>query len=76
MSDAPTVLPPPFQDLEAYADWALATESERTAKRVSSPMEDVQAFYDTMLARLNRPGTVPGRIAGLLSHLQFLATSR
>ena len=57
MSDSPPVLPQSFQDLEASSDWALATESERTAKRVSSPMPDIQAFYDTMLARMDACAT-------------------
>ena len=53
MSDSHIVFPQPFQDLEAYLNWALATESERTAKRVSSSMQDIQAFYDTMLPRMD-----------------------
>ncbi|MCE2486128.1 MAG: hypothetical protein J4F42_11490 [Desulfurellaceae bacterium] len=52
MSHAAPVFSAPFQDLEAYGDWALATESERTAKRVSSPMPAIQAFYDALLPRL------------------------
>ena len=53
MADSHTPLPQAFQDLEAYCDWALATESERTAKRVSSSMQDIQAFYDAVLPRLD-----------------------
>ena len=53
MADSHSVLPASFQDLEAYADWSLATESERTAKRVSSAMADIQDFYDTMFARMD-----------------------
>ena len=39
-------LPARFADLEPYADWALATEPERYAKRLASTMDDLQAFYD------------------------------
>lgn len=53
MSDSSPVFPLPFQDLEAYRDWSLATESERTAKRVSSSMEAIQAFYNALLPRLD-----------------------
>lgn len=45
-------LPAGFADLEPYLDWALATECERTAKRLSSSMEDIQALYDAMSPRL------------------------
>jgi hypothetical protein len=46
------VLPTEFADLEAYADWSLATESERYAKRLASTMEEMQAFYDAAFPRL------------------------
>ena len=45
-------LPSDFYDLEPLVSWALATEKERTAKRLASSMEDIQAFYDTMSARI------------------------
>ena len=57
MPHAAPVLPTPFQDLEAYSDWALATESERTAKRVSSPMSAIRAFYDALRPRLEACAT-------------------
>ncbi|MGW0249003.1 hypothetical protein ACWDYH_20455 [Nocardia goodfellowii] len=45
-------LPAEFADLEPYADWALATEKERYAKRLASSMEEMQRFYDAALPRL------------------------
>jgi len=45
-------LPPEFADLEPFADWALATEPERYAKRLASTMDEMQAFYDAALPRL------------------------
>jgi hypothetical protein len=46
------VLPPEFSDLEPFADWSLATEAERYAKRLSSTMAELQAFYDGAFPRL------------------------
>ena len=46
------LLPHEFDDLEPFADWALPTESERYAKRLASTMEELQAFYDAALPRL------------------------
>ena len=45
-------LPAEFADLEPFLDWALATERERTSKRLASSMEEIQAFYDHMSARV------------------------
>jgi hypothetical protein len=47
-----SVLPPDFADLEPYADWSLATEAERYAKRLASTMDELQAFYDAAFPRL------------------------
>ena len=44
--------PADFSDLEPFADWSLATESERYAKRLSSTMDELQAFYDAAFPRL------------------------
>ncbi len=44
-----TTLPSDFADLEPFADWSLRTESERYAKRLSSTMDELQAFYDACL---------------------------
>jgi hypothetical protein len=46
------VLPAEFADLEPYADWCLATEGERYAKRLASTMDELQVFYDTAFPRL------------------------
>ena len=46
------VFPPEFADLEPYAGWSLRTEAERYAKRLSSTMAELQAFYDAAFPRL------------------------
>jgi hypothetical protein len=45
-------LPAQFADLEPFLGWSLATERERTAKRQTSRMLEIKAFYDAMLPRL------------------------
>ena len=45
-------LPEPFQSLEPFSAWALSTERERRAKRLSSSMEEIQAFYDALFPQL------------------------
>ncbi len=45
-------LPDAFSDLEPFVSWSLPTERERYAKRLSSTMEDLQAFYDAAFPRL------------------------
>jgi hypothetical protein len=45
-------LPADFADLEPFADWALPTEDERFAKRYTSKMDDLQAFYDAAFPRI------------------------
>ena len=45
-------LPAEFADLEPFLDWDLATEPERYAKRLSSSMAEMQAFYDAAFPRL------------------------
>ena len=47
-----TTFPAEFADLEPFADWALASESERYAKRLGSSMDELQAFYDAAFPRL------------------------
>jgi hypothetical protein len=44
--------PDPFGELEPFARWALQTERERYAKRLSSSMDELQAFYDSAFPRL------------------------
>jgi hypothetical protein len=46
-------LPPPFADLEGFADWCLPTERERYTKRLASSMDELQAFYDAAFPRLD-----------------------
>ncbi len=46
-------LPSEFADLEPHLDWDLATEPERYAKRLSSTMAEMQAFYDAAFPRMN-----------------------
>lgn len=45
-------LPSAFRDLEPFVNWALPTEKERMAARESGNIEELQVFYDAMLARL------------------------
>ena len=46
------ILPTEFGDLESFASWSLATEAERYSKRLSSTMDELQAFYDAAFPRL------------------------
>ena len=46
-------LPAPFQDLEAYLEWSLPTERERSAKRQSSTFAALTTFYSVMLPRMD-----------------------
>jgi hypothetical protein len=52
MPERHALLPDEFAALEPFAaDWVLRTERERYAKRLSSSMEQMQAFYDAAFAR-------------------------
>ena len=47
------LLPGEFADLEPFAaKWCLVTERERWAERVSSSIEEMQAFYDAIFPRV------------------------
>ena len=47
-------LPDQFRDLEPFARvWALRTETERQARRLESTIEELRAFYDTLLLRID-----------------------
>jgi hypothetical protein len=47
-----TLLPAEFADLEPFAAaWCLPTERERFAKRMSTSMDEIQAFYDAFFPR-------------------------
>jgi len=49
---AEALLPAAFSDLEPWApDWCLDSEPERYAKRLSSTMDEIQAFYDAVFPR-------------------------
>ncbi len=45
-------LPEQFRDLEQWIGWSLETEGERSDRRQASTMEDITAFYEAMLARM------------------------
>src|SRR6516225_10441450 len=47
-----TILPGEFADLEPFVGWSLPTEKDRYAKRLSSSMDELQAFYDAAFPRL------------------------
>ena len=48
-----TMLPNEFADLEPFASkWCRATEKERWNERMSTPLEQLQEFYDAALPRV------------------------
>jgi hypothetical protein len=47
------ILPGEFSDLEPYVTtWSLATERERWDQRMASSIDELQAFYDAILPRV------------------------
>ena len=46
------LLPEAFEDLSPWLDWALEPERARTAKKVASSMEELRAFYDALMPRM------------------------
>lgn len=52
-TDAVKWLPAAFQDLVSFLPWALSKEQERTAKRLASSQEEILAFYNAMLLRID-----------------------
>lgn len=48
-----STLPEGFFDLEPFAGWALHGERARYAKRIESTMDELQAFYDAAMARID-----------------------
>lgn len=49
---AERMLPAEFSDLEPFVkDWCLDSEPERYAKRLSSTMDEIKAFYDAIFPR-------------------------
>jgi hypothetical protein len=51
-TDVAKSLPANFQDLAPFLPWALSKEQERTAKRMASTQEEILAFYNAMLSRI------------------------
>ncbi len=49
---AEAALPEAFEDLAPWLDWALEPERARTAKKVASSMEELRAFYDAVMPRM------------------------
>jgi hypothetical protein len=49
----PPSLPAEFGELEPFIEWAIPTERARYAKRVSSTMAELQAFYDAAFPRID-----------------------
>jgi len=48
-----SLLPSQFHDLEPFAAvWALEKEHERRLQRMASTMEELQAFYHTLLPQM------------------------
>ena len=45
------MLPTEFAELEAFTEWCLPSEAERYAKRLTSSMTEMQAFYDAITPR-------------------------
>ena len=50
---ADRALPERFVDLEPFLDWSVEPESARTARKVNASMDEVRAFYDAMMPRLD-----------------------
>ena len=47
-----SLLPAEFADLEPFAaEWVLPTLEDRLQKRLVTPMEELQTFYDAVFAR-------------------------
>lgn len=46
------LLPPEFADLEPFAaDWVIPTLEDRLQRRLVTPMDELQAFYDVVFPR-------------------------
>lgn len=70
-----------FASLEPFmADWALATENERRAKRKASTKAELKSFYDAMLPHMEKlldlADEYPlGKMAPEVERLFFMALS-
>ena len=73
------MLPDGFADLAPWADWALEPERARSAKKAASSMEEIRAFYDAMMPRLEEImaylDAVPAGEEGPAHRLHLLALS-
>ena len=47
------LLPDAFGELAPFADWALEPERARTEKRAAASMDEIRAFYDAMILRID-----------------------
>lgn len=47
------LLPAEFADLEKFRDWIVTTEGERIRRRNAASDEELKAFYDAMLPRMD-----------------------
>jgi hypothetical protein len=48
------LLPTGFEDLGPFVnDWAIATECDRYAKRIATPMGEIAAFYNVISTRMD-----------------------
>ena len=52
-TDVAESLPANFRDLAPFLPWALGKEEERTAKRRASTQEEILAFYNALLSRID-----------------------
>ena len=48
----PTILPPEFADLSPWTDWAQTTPDARQDHRRNATRQELKAFYDAMMPRL------------------------
>lgn len=46
-------LPAGFEDLAPWAEWSLAGMDDRRARRAGSSMDEIDAFYNAMLPRMD-----------------------
>jgi hypothetical protein len=53
MSSLEGMLPSGFGDLEPFAGWALATETQRNHKRIDASQAEIEAFAQAVLARVD-----------------------
>lgn len=53
MAEAEQTFPAEFADLEPFRHWVVPTEAERIRLRTSRSDEELKAFYDAMLPRMD-----------------------